>query len=77
MCYIGHHDFRESLKACFELEMSTLYTLSDVAKGVAQVHFFSQPFFIGTRYVPRAKRNEFVERRLQVPFPSFRGAWYV
>ena len=75
MCYIGHHGFRESLKACFELEMSMLYMLSDVAKGVAQVHFFLQPFFIGTRYGPRAKRDEFVKRRLQVP--SFRRAWYV
>ena len=50
--------------------------LSVVAKGVA-VHFFLRPFFIGTRYGPRAKRNEFVEWRLQVPFPSFRGSWYV
>ena len=51
--------------------------LSDVAKGVAQVHSFPQPFFIGTRYGPRAKWDEFVERRLQVPVPSFRRVWYV
>ena len=72
--YIGHRDFRESLKACSELEMSTLYMLSDVAKGVAQVHSFPHPFFIDTRCGPRARRDEFVERRLQVP--SFCRAWY-
>ena len=49
--------------------------LSDVAKGAAQVRFFPHPFFIGTRYGPRARRDEFVERRLQVP--SFCRAWYV